>query len=216
MNKLMMTILAVMLSLGPVAHANDAPELDGLVKTKVSVARDAWVAPDVDFSAYTKIMLEPAEFEFREVKKTSRLQSFRGNRNEFYIEERDRERLIETVTKIFAEELGKVRNFEFVTEPGEDVLVLRGGLKDIVSRVLPEMIGPGKSYVRTVGEATLVLEVTDSTTGETLFRAADRRKIERPGLDLIEANSVATGVEVRRWATRWATALRSDLDAVHT
>lgn len=215
MNKVLIAIVMTTLSLGSAAFAQDAADTDGLVKTKASVFKDAWVAPGVDFTKYHKIMLAPAEFEFREVKKRSRHHSARSSNNEFYIEERDREKLIEQVTKAFDEELAKTANFEIVNAPGEDVLILRGGLMDIVSTTPPDTIGASDIYVSSVGAATLVLEVIDSTTGDVLFRATDRKRIERPGRDMIEVNRVTPWVEVRRWAKRWASNLRSDLDSVH-
>ncbi len=215
MKHVLKVIVATMLGLGSFAHANTDSGMDGMVRTKASVSKEAWVAPDVDFSKYTKIMLAPAEFDFREVKKTPRYSSFTSHRQEFYIDERDRGRLIETVTEIFDEELAKTQHFEIVTEPGEDVLVLQGGLMDIVSKTPPQHIGMGETWVRSVGEATLVIQVSDSMTGEVLFHASDRKGIERLGRDLFEANRVTAWAEVRLWARRWATALKKDFDAVH-
>ena len=215
MNKVLMAIVVTTLSLGSAAFANDDANLDGLVRTKASVFKDAWVAPGADFSKYSKIMLAPAEFDFREVKKQSRAQSQRSNQREFYIEEGDRAKLIEQVSKVFDDELAKTANFEFVNEPGDDVLILKGGLADIVSNTPPELIGSGEIYVSSVGAATLVLQAIDSTSGEILFHATDRKRIERPGRDMIEANRVTTWAEVRRWARRWAKQLRTDLDAVN-
>lgn len=215
MNKILIAIVMTTLSLGSAAFANDDVNGDGLVKTNASVFKNAWVAPGVNFTKYTKIMLAPAGFDFREVKKRSRLHSAWSNRGEFYIEERDREKLMEQVTRVFDDELAKTANFELVSEPGEDVLILQGGLVDIVSMTPPETIGPSDIYVSSVGAATLVLQAIDSTTGEVVFRAIDRKRIERPGRDMIEVNRVTTWSEVRRWARRWATSLRSDLDSVH-
>lgn len=215
MKKLLIAIVVTTLSLGSAAFAQNDANWDGLVKTNASVFRHAWAAPDVDFTKYNKIMIAPPEFDFREVKKRPNMHGLRGNQSEFYIEERDREKLIEQVSKVFDDELAKTQNFEFVTEPGDDVLILQGGLVDIVSHTPPEMIGAGESYVASFGDATLVLQAVDSTSGELLFRAVERKRIERPGRYLVEANRVTTWSEVRRWARRWATRLRTDLDSVH-
>ncbi len=76
------------------------------------------------------------------------------------------------------------------------------------------MVGAGEIYLSSIGEATLILEARDSMSGETIYRAVDRRAIERMG-DMVQANSVTTWAEVRRWARRWATRLRSGLESIH-
>lgn len=188
---------------------------DGLAPVRNSAFRNAWVDPDVDLTSYDKIILVPAEFEFRAVKKTPMVSSIRrGSQTEFWINDENRQRLVETVTAIFGEELGKSKHFTITEEPGPDTLVIIGALHDIVSRVPPELVGAGEIYLASVGEATLVLELRDSMSGETIYRAVDRRKIERPG-DVVEANVVTTWAEVRRWARRWATRLRDGLDYIH-
>ena len=176
---------------------------DGLVPVKNSRFRDAWADPDVDFTQYNKIILVAAQFEFRAVKKTARSSSIRNSStSEFWIDDKNRERLVETVTEIFAEELASAKGFTITEERGADTLVIVGTLHDIVSRVPPAMVGTGKIYLASVGEATLILEARDSLSGETIFRAVDRRSIERVGGPTIEANTVQTWAEVRRWARR--------------
>ena len=189
---------------------------DGLVGVNNSVFRRAWVDPDVDLTQYDKIILGPAEFEFRAVKKTPSMSSIRTNiGNEFSIDEKGRAKLVETVTGVFAEELVRSKHFTITSEPGPDTLLIVGTMHDIVSRVPPQLAGAGEIYLSSVGEATLILELRDSLSGETIYRGADRRSIERPGRDAIEANEVTTWAEVRRWARRWATRLREGLDSIH-
>ncbi len=188
---------------------------DGLAPVKNANFREAWADPDVDFTQYNKIILGDAQFEFRAVKKGSSMSSIRrSNETEFWIDDKSRERLVETVTGIFGEELAKAKGFTITEERGADTLVLVGALHDIVSRVPPEHIGRGEIYLSSVGEATLVIEARDSLSGETIYRAIERRAIERPG-DAIQANTVTTWAEVRRWARRWATQLRTGLESIH-
>ena len=195
---------------------NAETTFDGLVRIDNSAFRDAWIDPDVDMTVYDKIILGSAEFEFRAVKKTPEATSLRrDNTREFYISDENREKLVETVTSVFADELGKSRHFTITKEPGPDTLIIVGVLHDIVSRVPPRLLGAGEIYLASVGEATLVLEVRDSLSGETIYRAVDRRAIERPGRDAIEVSQVTTWAEVRRWARRWATRLRDGLDSIH-
>ena len=189
---------------------------DGLVRVDNSRFRDAWADPEVDFSRYNKAMPGGVRFEFRAVtKRAGRTSVARGNQRDFWISDANRAKLIETVSGVFNEELGKARGWEAVEEVGPDVLILRGALLDIVSFVPPEMIGRSEIYLSSVGEATLVVEGIDSMSGEVVFRAVDRRSIESSGRDLIRASAVTTWSEVRRVARRWATILREGLESIH-
>lgn len=189
---------------------------DGLHKVDNARFAQAWADPDIDYSAYNKIMAAEAFFEFRAVKKssTSSLQRASSSETEYWIDDKDKQKLIDEVTAIFREELGKSTRFTVTAEPGPDVLIIRGGLHDIVSQVPPDMIGRGDVYLRSVGEATLILEAVDSMSGETIFRAMERRSAERSGGTMQAANTVTTWAEVRRLARKWATTLREGLDSI--
>jgi len=187
---------------------------DGLHKVDNSIFAQAWADPDIDFSRYDKVMGGGAFFEFRAVRETSTTSSLRrGSATEFYIPDSDRERLEQEVTAIFQEEMANSTRFEVTEEKGEDVLMLRGGLHDIISRVPPDIIGRSEIYLSSVGEATLVLEIADSMTSEVIFRAVERRAAQRTGT-AVRANTVTTWAEVRRLARRWATSLRDGLDSI--
>lgn len=188
---------------------------DGLVRIDNSRFKDAWVDPDIDLSRYNKIIVGNAEFEFRAAKKTSSATFTRSNESEFWISDQNKQKLIETVSEVFRDELQKSEHFSIVDKPGPDVLILIGGLHDIVSRVPPDQIGRGEIYLASVGEATLVLEARDSLSGETIYRSLDRRSAEQVDGQMIRSNSVTTMSEVRRLARRWATRLREGLDSIH-
>jgi len=187
---------------------------DGLVRVDNSRFRNAWADPEVDFSQYNKVLPGGAEFEFRAVSKTAGRMS-RSSRSEFWISDADRDKLVEMVSGIFAEELGKAQSWEATDEVGPDVLTLRGGLLDIVSFVPPEMAGRSEIYLSSIGEATLVIEGIDSMSGEVVFRAVQKGSMGPTGPDMIRANTVTTWAEVRRWARRYATILREGLESIH-
>ena len=187
---------------------------DGLVAIDNSVFQRAWIAPDIDLRPYNQIMGGQAKFEFRAVRGTGTSRA-NSSRNEFPISEENQQRLIDTVSEIFREEIGNSQHFTITDEPGDDVLIVTGALLDIVSRVPPERVGRSDIFLSSVGEATLVLELRDSISGETLFRAADRRAAEPAGGRGMRSNTVTTWNEVRRLARRWATRLRDGLDSAH-
>jgi hypothetical protein len=190
---------------------------DGLHLVDNSRLKQAWVDPDIDFTRYNKIMGGGSVFQFRAAKKTPTSTSQRRNLDgEFWISEEDRLRLAEEVNAVFDEELAKVTRFEITDTKGDDVLMIRGGLHDIVSNVPPELMGRGEIYLTSVGEATLIIEGVDSMSGEVVFRGIERRAAQRPGGQAFMSNTVTTWAEVRRLARAWATVLREGLDSVPT
>ncbi len=224
----MKSLMLVLLSLLIVACTSAPPALqtgpgaeytfDGLVRVDNSRFRNAWADPEVDFSQYNKVMPGGAEFEFRAVSKTAgagRTLSSRGSQREFSISDANRDKLVDTVSGIFREELSKAQGWEAADEVGPDVLILRGALLDIVSFVPPELRVRGEIYLSSVGQATLVVEGVDSMSGEVVFRAVDRRSIDALGDGLLRANEVMTWSEVRRQAHRWARILREGLESIH-
>jgi hypothetical protein len=189
---------------------------DGLVRIDNGRFKDSWIDPDVEFSQYDQIMVGEAVFEFRAVKKSSSA-SFarRSNESEYWISDANKEKLVGVVTEVFRDELKKSTHFTQADAAGQNVLIIVGGLHDIVSRVPPDQVGRGDIYLSSVGEATLVLEARDSLSGETIYRAIDRRSAEQAGGQMMVSNTVTNTSEVRRMARRWATRLREGLDSIH-
>jgi len=154
----MKSLMLVLLSLLIVACTSAPPALqtgpdaewtfDGLVRVDNSWFRGAWADPEIDFSQYNKVMPGGARFEFRAVSKTGgRTALSRGNRSEFWISDANRDKLVDTVSAVFKEELSKAQGWEAAEEVGPDVLILRGALLDIVSFVPPEMIGGRRNCI---------------------------------------------------------------------
>jgi hypothetical protein len=190
---------------------------DGLYEVKNSRADKAWALPDLDLKGYRKIMLQGAGVEYRPGGQSGRTFYQRSRGGPFEVTEEQKARFEATVGQVFREELGKSEHLEIVTEPGPDVLLVRGALLDVVSYVPPDDT-PGRVdvYLSSVGEATLVIEIRDSITGAILARTIDRRAAESmPGM-LTESNRVTNTAEVRRVVRRWATALREGLERITT
>lgn len=194
---------------------NTETTFDGLVRIDHARFAAAWVDPDVDLKQYDKIIPGGAEFEFRSVQKMSASAARRSNEREFWISDTNKQRLVDTVTEVFTEELQKSEHFTVTDEPGPDALIIVGGLHDIVSQVPPEDVGRSEVWLRSVGEATLVIELRDSLSNEVVYRAVERRAAENVGNRMIRANTATTWAEVRRWARRWAVRLREGLDSIH-
>ena len=175
----------------------------------------AWADPDIDFSRYNKIMPGGATLEFRAVRRNTGTASARSSATEFYIDENGRERLEEIATEIFREELSNSTRFTVTDAPGQDVVVIRGALHDIVSNVPPDRAGRSDVFLSQVGEITLIIEAVDSMSGEVIFRAMERRALDRAHSGM-RSSSVNTRSEVRRVMRRWATTLVEGLDSIPT
>ena len=221
MKTLLSTTLVLLLTgCAPAPTIQQGPDaeitFDGLVRIDNSAFSKAWIDPDVDLTQYTKIMPGGAEFEFRAVKKSNSTSAIRRmDESEYWISDENKEKVREIVTEAFREELLQSKHFEFANTRGPDTLIIVGGLHDIISRVPPDLVGRGEIYLASVGEATLILEAIDSLSGETIYRAIDRRSAEQAGGNLERSSSVRTTAEVRRLAKRWASRLRVGLDSIH-
>lgn len=189
---------------------------DGLHKVDNSAFKAAWADPEIDFSRYNKFIAGGAFFEFRAVKKNNSTMRGNSSTTDFWMDDKSKEKLKEEVGAVFQDELAKSERFTETDKPGPEVLIIRGGLHDIVSNVPPETTGRSDIYLRSVGEATLVLEVVDSLSGEVIARAIERRAAEQPGGQMRVSNAVTNWAEVRRLARTWATRLRNGMDSLPT
>ena len=186
---------------------------DGLYRVNNSAMEYAWAKPDINLGAYTKILPLSAGIEYRAVRGGTRY-SARSGDTEFPLNDEQKARLEEAVSEVFRDELGKSEHFKITDKTGPDVLLVRGELLDVVSKVPPEPIGRGNIYLTEIGEATLVLELRDSQSLEIFARAADRRAAE-PATGGVRSSPVTSVSEVRRLARRWARLLREGLDEMH-
>jgi hypothetical protein len=186
---------------------------DGLHAIDNSRFKLAWADPDIDFSKYDKIMPGGAFLEFRAAKKVTRSRAM-STSGEFYIDDKNKERLREETTTIFREEMANSTRFTMVEEPGPDVLIISGGLHDIVSNVPPEPMGRADIYLSSIGEITLILEAADSRSNEVIYRAVERRAAESQSGQAVRSNTVTNWAEIRRLLRRWAMTLREGLDSI--
>jgi hypothetical protein len=186
---------------------------DGLNKVNNSKADQAWARPDFDISGYSKIMLVQTGISYTPTTNRGRTETERSRGGPYFMDDRARARFESLVAAVFSEEMSKIERFTIVDQPGPDVLVVRGGLIDVSSFVPSQMTDPTtRIYLRSVGEATLVLELLDSETNTVLARSVDRRAAQRMGGAMQESHTVSNTAEVTRLIRFWATRLREGLD----
>jgi Protein of unknown function (DUF3313) len=188
---------------------------DGLTKVERTGFDQVWVKQGYDLAPYKRIKLEGVGIEYRPVDCRSAT-ARRASAERFCLDDRQKERLQEIMKEAFTKELGKSTRFTLTNETGPDVLLIRGALLDVVSYVPPDLIGRGDVFLSSVGEATLIFEIRDSTSNSILARVADRRAAES-GTNMPErSNRVSNAYDVERAARAWAAILRERLDRAAT
>jgi hypothetical protein len=195
-----------------------ADPTEGMVKAR-SAFRETWVKPDADFTQYDKLYLWEAVFQYRDVGESPRYRStlMSSRQSEFAINEADRQKVQEIIGEAFDKEIKRGKRFTIVNEIGPDTMIMRAAVLDIVSRVPPEFIGRSEVYLASIGEATLVMELLDAETGESLAIVAERRPMGRPtggSIDVttMPTNNVTIIADLKRWASSAANRLRRELD----
>lgn len=196
----------------PVMRSGGEAEVtfDGLHRVDHAGFAAVWVKPGAALARYSKILPVKADFHYRAVPGKAR----RSAGEDFEVPERRRDQFEKIVVEAFGKELAKSKYYEITQEPGPDVLRLVGALYDVVSHVPPERGERGNTFVSSIGEATLVLELHDSESNEILARVMERRTA-LPPRELTYSSSVTTASEVRKMIARWARTLREQLDALH-
>jgi hypothetical protein len=188
---------------------------DGLVKARSPRADAVFLAPDAEFRAYTKIMLDPTEVAFKRNFLRDYNRTIRGSDR---ISDREAAEAVAAVRtgfeEIFVEEYRRA-GYEVVTQPGSDVLRLRTAVLDMVV-VAPDRMSSGvtRTYSYEAGEATLVIEARDSISGAILGRVVDRALV---GDDVAQVrNRAMNRADFVRLFREWARASVRGLETLKT
>lgn len=196
---------------------------DGLTRMEGTVMDVVWARTDIDLTAYRKVMFDRIGVEYRDVGNapfsgrggSTGTSVSRRNVSEFNLAPETKAAFEEEISAAFREEMARSEVFEIVEEEGPDVLLIRGGLHDVVSRVPPEITGRSRIFIDSVGEATLVLEIRNSQSNAIYARGVDRRAAGSSAM-MQESNQVTNRAEVRRLGRQWGRLLRNGLDTLLT
>jgi hypothetical protein len=179
---------------------------DGLYRRESSVFNQLWVRKDFDARSYHKVMFAPSIIEYRSLAHHAATDPNAPPASP--LTTRQMESLQAIFDTAFREELAKSRYFALTTQPGSDVLKVRGNLRDVVSYVPANASGKDDPLtVPKVGEAILGLELFDSVTPVILVRASDH-VVAQHADDTMTAEQA-----VRASALAWAKIFRERLDA---
>jgi hypothetical protein len=211
------SLAAVVLALivaGCASTPRGPSEWDGLVRQGGTRFNAVFVKPDAEIPGYQNILLAPAGVQFArnfDPNRRGRSQSRRLDSGDLQAIKDD---LATLLGDIFREEL-KAGGYQIVTEPGPDTLILIPTVVDLYVTAPDTMTaGRSRTYTANSGRMTLVLELRDGVTGETLARAVDTRSGRTAGLMTV-TNRVTNTADARRALRIWAQALVSALDSLY-
>jgi hypothetical protein len=178
---------------------------DGLIEVKPKRLDAAYLMPGADFRPYTKLMIDPVEVAFQKDWMKDMNESRVGLSGR--ITQSDAEKIAAAAREGFDEvfnEAFKAKGIQIVTEPGADVLRLRPGVIDLYIAAPDKMqAGMSRTYTVEAGQATLFVELVDSTSGALLGRALDRRATRDSGRAMI-TNSVTNRADFKALFKQWA------------
>jgi hypothetical protein len=206
-------LLASALLCAPFAAAQESSVWaeGGLQKVQVQGLDVVYAKPGATLAGYTKVMLAPVSVSFH--KDWASTVKVGTNRQ---ISSSDQQRIREKLAKLVQEELVKELNaggYQLVTAPGDDVLGVEAAIVNLYVRAPANLSGQsGKDfYAVTAGEMSLVIQLTDSASGDAIARAFDNFKAtEYTNPERItRADNEA---EARSAASQWAKRLRMALD----
>jgi hypothetical protein len=192
----------------------DPPQVstDGLQLVDKDRRGEIYADPDVDWSVYDKIKLDPATVAFRK-----NWQRDQNRSRPFKIQTEDMERIKSDMSKlfdeVFTEELSENGDFVITDETGDDVMRISPHIVDLDVYAPDVKSSPARvdSYTESAGRMTLQLEIYDSLTGDLLAKASDRKEAPRRGY-MQWTTSVTNRAEARRMLQGWAKELRTRLE----
>ena len=180
-------LIALSLVLGFVgcATAPSLPEVteDGLARVKDAQADALYLRPGAQLAVYTKVSLLEPRIAFRAGWQTDTGRSSLGKR----VSDKDMQAMIDTGKKLLIEEFTAELTkggYTVVTESGPDVLVVKAAITDL-DVLAPDPTNLAGAWTKTysdgAGEATLMVELFDSVTGQVLVRAVDHKSDSHGG-----------------------------------
>ena len=197
----------------PLFADSDTPQVlpDGLQLVEKDSRGEIYSNPDVDWSVYDQIRLDPATVAFR--KNWQRDQ----NRNRpFKVDASDMERikanLSELFNEVFTKELTEKGGYVMTSESADNVMRITPQIVNL-DVFAPDTMQPyvERDYTRQAGRMTLKLEIYDSVTGDLLATASDRQ--DAPYRAWMQwTTRVSNEVDAKRMLENWARDLRKRLD----
>jgi hypothetical protein len=200
-------ILAVLSPFLAVADSSSSP-FSGLELVASKNVGALYRRPDVDISAYSKIMIGEPAVEFSKNWNPRNYGTFGLSAAQLT---KIRVDLAALAKSVFAQALGD-GGYEIVTDAGDGVLVITPNIVNLFINA-PDVPTAGRSrtYTMEAGSATLALQVNDAVTGTLLAVVFDQR---RSGSSTMRwTTSVSNRAAAEGMLKGWAEQLKRELDA---
>ncbi|HWS77234.1 MAG TPA: DUF3313 family protein [Thermomonas sp.] len=190
--------------------ASSAWSEDGLQKTFIKGLDVVYVRPGSSLAGYDKVMLKPVSVAFRRNwgRPTPGTPGVR-------VRAEDAQRIREKLTAVLLEETIKQLQeggYAVVDAAGDDVLEVQASISDLYITA-PDVPGAVNTTVFSVsaGEMTLVADLRDSVSGETMVRVYDHG-YARESAFAHRITNMENATEARQLVREWAKQLRLQLD----
>jgi hypothetical protein len=208
-------LLAALAFGAPAIFADDLPATtpEGLELVQSERLDVVYWRPGATLAAYKRVALAEATIAFEKtwIEKQNRPRKvYKADAEDM---QRIRGLLAQEFRTVFSRELAERGKYEIVDTAGEDVLLLRPSIVDLVVAA-PDLGAPGMviNHVTSTGEMTLLLELYDSVTNSLIGRVIDRQH----GSDVegfLITDRIKNQAEADKILTIWASTLREALDA---
>jgi hypothetical protein len=193
------------------ATGPDAATTDGLRRVRFSPLDAEFVRPGSSLRAYSGVIVEPVSISW---------QPQEGRRLDprttpHVPPPEDVEAIARFYHESFADALVQDGAFALVSEPRWGVLRVTGHVVDLVLTADPEPQEKGRvdQYVKSFGALTLVLDVSDARSGETLLRTVERQPLVYGSMRVVRRNdAVAQASAYREFFVHQAIVLRQRLE----
>ncbi|MFK7977870.1 MAG: hypothetical protein AB8C02_17190 [Halioglobus sp.] len=190
---------------------------DGLVLQADTQFDEVYLRPGVSLQNFAHYGIENCEVSFRK--------NWRRDQNQQRpdVSNRVSEKNAEEIRQSLSEQCGKHLREALNSEPtlkvveqfdtSDRVLVLRPSVIDL-DIYAPDTDAPGinRSYTRSFGEMTLVLELADANTGQVVGRVVEKRRGHDRSF-LRPTNNLTNKFETDRILRRWSEQVRASLDS---
>lgn len=192
---------------------------EGLQRLGGTAFDEVWARPGVDLRQFQLLAVEQATIDYRDVEDGIRERSLlhRSGQTAFAIPEDERQRIERLFQRRLSESLERSSQFRYSPTVVPGALMVRASLVDYVSRAPREDRLPGRSqvWVRSVGEASLIVELWDPERDQLLVRVLDHEVMEAGASRLVRGDSVTSVAEIDRQMQRWARDLRQVVDQLY-
>jgi hypothetical protein len=188
--------------------AASSANLDGLEQVSSRYFDIAFARPGVHFDHYRTVLLSGSELAFKTPDRSQQ---------QFPLSDEQKDRFRQQLDEQFAAELTKLENLSLTDAAGPDALSVQVRVQDILATVPGRATGRsgwGSLSLQALGEATLVIELHDSESGEILARVYDRRAIEGVAIAQGDSAPLTRWQDVESMCKQWASTVRERLDVL--